>query len=286
MKQHWTNVLKFIIPYILVVGIFEYTTGRILGIDLDTVRKTDLSTINLLVFSFTNSISTALIVWIFVKYVDKRPFKTLGFNNYKVLTDVKIGLLLGFVIMFVGFISLLITDQIFNKNFSFSSSDLFYNLLIFVFVSFSEEVLVRGYILQNFKASMNENLALILSSAIFALLHFANPNTSLFAFINLFLAGVLLGYCYLLTKNLWLPFALHFGWNFFQGNVFGFNVSGNKRNSIIAIGYQTETIWNGGGFGFEGSVICIVLQIIAIIFLKWVLKNRLFKEDINTLKLN
>ena len=285
MKQHWTNILKFMIPYILVVGVFEYLTSLILGIDLNTTKKIALTTINLLVFRFTNSISTALIVWIFVKYVDKRTFKSLGFNNEKVLTDNRTGLLLGFVIMFVGFISLLITDHLFIKNFSFSSVDLFYNLLIFVFVSFSEELLIRGYILQNFKASMNENLALILSSAIFALMHFANPNLSSIAFINLFLAGVVLGLCYLLTKNLWLPFALHFSWNFFQGSVFGFNVSGIEKIGIIEIGYQTETIWNGGGFGFEGSILCIILQIAVIFYLRWLLKNRLNNENTKTLDL-
>ena len=128
--------------------------------------------------------------------------------------------------MFVGFVSLLITDQIFIKNFTFSDTNLINNILIFAFVSFSEELLVRGYILQNLKVSMTENIALLLSAMIFSLLHFANPNLSSIAFVNLFLAGVVLGLCYLLTKNLWLPFALHFSWNFFQGSVFGFNVSG------------------------------------------------------------
>ena len=286
MKQHWTNVLKFIIPYILIVGLFQVIAIELVGLDSSKLKSIDLNIKIHALLKFIDSLGTALIVWLFVKYVDKRPFKSLGFYNYKILTDVKIGLILGFVIMFVGFISLLITDNIFIKNFSFSRSDLFYDLLIFIFVSFSEELLVRGYILQNFKASMNENLALILSSAIFALLHFMNPNISLIGFINLFLAGILLGLCYLLTKNLWLPLALHFSWNFFQGSVFGFNVSGNERNSIIEIGYQSENIWNGGGFGFEGSILCVCLQIGAIVYLKWLLKTRVVNEEIKTLELN
>ena len=286
MKQHWTNILKFVIPYILVVGVFEYITSKILGVEITAILPSNLSNVDDLILRFSNSLGTAVIVWIFVKNVDKVSFKDFGFKRYKVLTDFKIGLILGFVIMFVGFVSLLITDQIFIKNFTFSDTNLINNILIFAFVSFSEELLVRGYILQNLKVSMTENIALLLSAMIFSLLHFANPNLSSIAFVNLFLAGVVLGLCYLLTKNLWLPFALHFSWNFFQGSIFGFNVSGNKKKSIIEIGYQTETIWNGGAFGFEGSILCIILQIVAIFYLRWLLKNRLNNHETQILELD
>lgn len=286
MKQHWTNVLKFIIPYLIIVGLFQVIAIELVGLDSSKLKPIDLNIKIHALLRSIDSLGTALIIWIFVKYVDKITFMDLGFNISKAIKDSVIGLLLGFVIMFIGFITLLISKDIYIETYTFFLIDFLLSILIFVFVSFSEELLIRGYILQNLQASMNNNLALTVSSALFSLFHFPNPHTSLIGFINLFLAGVLLGLCYLLTKNLWLPLALHFSWNFFQGSVFGFNVSGIKGNSIIEIGYQTETVWNGGSFGFEGSILCTILQIIAILFLKWLLKNRLVNEEIKTLELN
>lgn len=74
---------------------------------------------------------------------------------------------------------------------------------------------------------------------------------------------------YIYTKSLWLPIAMHFSWNFFQGTVFGYNVSGHITYSLIAQTRLADNIWNGGKFGFEGSVLSVVFQIIAILFLWW-----------------
>jgi hypothetical protein len=82
--------------------------------------------------------------------------------------------------------------------------------------------------------------------------------------IQLFIGGLLLGIPYIITRNLWFSIGLHFSWNFFQGTIFGFNVSGIENYSIIQTKYNTANIWNGGLFGFEGSILCLILQIVAI----------------------
>ena len=89
------------------------------------------------------------------------------------------------------------------------------------FQGFSEELVFRGYLLSNFMESMNKYYALLYNSILFALMHSVNPNFNFIDFINLFLAGLLLGLPYVYTKNLWYPMSLHFAWNFFQGPVFG-----------------------------------------------------------------
>ena len=107
-------------------------------------------------------------------------------------------------------------------------------------------------------SSFNKYVALVLSSLLFAILHIFNPNTSAIGMINLFLAGILLGVSYIYTKNLWFPVALHFSWNFFQGPVFGFHVSGLDMNAIIIQKPQEEQLFSGGTFGFEGSILATV----------------------------
>ena len=94
-------------------------------------------------------------------------------------------------------------------------------------------------------------------------MHAANPNIELIGFVDLFLAGILLGLSYIYTKNLWFPIALHFSWNFFQAH-FGFNVSGQDSYSFIEFTIPEANLLNGGAFGFEGSYLSIILQLFTI----------------------
>ena len=122
--------------------------------------------------------------------------------------------------------------------------------------------------------SFNKYVALILSSLLFAVMHLANDDINLTGFIGLFFAGLLLGLCYILTKNLWLSIALHFSWNFFQ-SIFGFNVSGFDSYSLVITSFQNDNDWNGGAFGFEGSLLSIPFQVVAIIYIFIKYKDRI-----------
>jgi membrane protease YdiL (CAAX protease family) len=127
---------------------------------------------------------------------------------------------------------------------------------------------VRGYVLNNLMLSVNKYLALLISSVAFAAMHIPNPHFSLITFFILVLSGIILGLSYLFTRNLWFPIALHFSWNFFQGTVFGFNVSGQDDYSLIEQFRAEDNIINGGLFGFEGSLLCIGMLILGT-FIVW-----------------
>jgi len=118
---------------------------------------------------------------------------------------------------------------------------------------------------------MNRFVALLLSSIIFSLLHLLNPGISVFSLINIVLAGILLGASYLYTRNLAFPLSLHLFWNWIQGPILGFKVSGNDTStSLLSLQLEENNPLNGGDFGFEGSIlssILIVIFTIIIIFL-------------------
>ena len=114
--------------------------------------------------------------------------------------------------------------------------------------------------------NFNPVISLVISSALFSLLHFLNPNVNYLALLELFIGGIALGVSYIYTKNLWFPFAWHFSWNFFQV-IFGFNVSGMDTYSLIEFEILEPNNLNGGDFGFEGSYLSIIFTLIIIYFL-------------------
>jgi len=151
---------------------------------------------------------------------------------------------------------------------------------IYAIVAIVEEVLFRGYILRNLMISFNKYIALIISSLLFSAIHGFNPNIDLFGFIDLFLAGILLGISYIFTKNLWFPIALHFSWNLTQ-TFLGFNVSGQDVYSIVEFKITENNLLNGGNFGFEGSIFSIISQIIFTVII-WYYYNKKVQFNVIT----
>lgn len=134
-----------------------------------------------------------------------------------------------------------------------------------------EEVMMRGYVLQELMGKFSMSAAVAVSSLIFTALHgaaLAQSNMAAIGALNIFLASVMLSLAYLATRTLWLPIGLHAGWNIMQGPVLGLNVSGNDFNA----GWQPVTlsgpeIMTGGTFGFEGSVLGLIGPALGILMM-------------------
>lgn len=263
-NEGWQNVLKLILPYFFIVGILQLIAYYYLGLDLNNYENIHKTSLQSLIIAFSTFIGTITVIWLMQKFIDKQNFSDLGFKNIEPLNDSGKGILLGFIIMFLGFMFLYFGKQIEIKNINFNFYSFLSSIFLFLFVAISEELLVRGYILKNLMVSFNNCIALIVSSVIFSLMHSGNPNIEIFSLFQLFISGLLLGIPYIITKNLWFSIGLHFSWNFFQGTIFGFNVSGFEHYSIIQTKYNTANMWNGGIFGFEGSILCLIFQIVVI----------------------
>ena len=274
-SQGWKNILKIIIPYFLCVGLFVFIAFYLVGLDIANYKIIEETTEQRFIITFFSLLGTWAVVWFFRKYIDHKTFTSLGFNKTLLIKDIFLGLAFGFVIMLIGFTCLLFTKQIIFLNIQFKPIELMLSVGIFIFVAISEELFLRGYVLNNLLVSFNKYIALLISSLLFSLMHGANPNFSLIPFIGLFIAGLFFGLSYIFTRSLWFPIALHFSWNFFQGTIFGFNVSGKDTYSLLATKNNSLNVWNGGDFGFEGSILSIILQIIAIGIVFIIFKNRL-----------
>ncbi|MDC1402357.1 CPBP family intramembrane metalloprotease [Flavobacteriaceae bacterium] len=276
----WLRILLLILPYIIIVGIFQYVGALISGVDLSNpeFENTSLQELSL---SFSSFIGTFLVIGLFMQFVDKEKFIDLGFKTKGKLKEFIVGIVAGLIVMGLGYYLLSSMGQLSFQSINFDMQEILISFLLFTIVAIVEETLLRGYVLRNLMYSINKYIALIWSSILFSLMHGFNPNIDTFALIELFLAGILLGQSYIHTKNLWFPIALHFSWNFFQTH-FGFNVSGQNTYSVIEFSIVENNLWNGGDFGFEGSWLSIISSIIMIILVERYFKKTAIKNSHNT----
>jgi membrane protease YdiL (CAAX protease family) len=128
---------------------------------------------------------------------------------------------------------------------------------VFIVVGWNEELLSRGYHLQTLASGLNLFWGVILSSAVFGLLHLGNPNATWVSAAGIFFAGLFLAYGYITTRQLWLSIGLHLGWNFFEGVVFGFPVSGLDIYHLTRITVSGPELWTGGPFGPEAGLVVL-----------------------------
>ncbi|MCG1037339.1 CPBP family intramembrane glutamic endopeptidase [Polaribacter sargassicola] len=272
----WLRVFLLFIPIFFITGIFQLIGGFFLGVDFTSLEKR--SSLEDLIINFSGLVGTFFALWVFMKFVDKEPFVKLGFQTKNRLKEFVIGIVIGLIIMSLGYVTLIGLKEITFLKTNFNLTELIILVLIFIVVAVGEEVILRGYILKNLLFSFNKYVALIVSSILFSLIHGFNDHVDLFALFNLFLAGILLGLPYIYTKNLWFSIALHLSWNLFQA-LFGFNVSGHENYSLIVFEVTNQpNLLNGGAFGFEGSYLAIIAQVITITVI-WFHFNR--KKVIN-----
>lgn len=259
------RIFLFMISYFIIVGIFQYVGNLIAGTEFGNPEYIKTST-EKLITSFFNLGGSFLVIWLFIKFVDKEQFIKLGFQTKNRMKEFILGIIIGFIIMKMGYFILIYLNEIFFIKVILNFKELIISIILFTIVAIVEETMFRGYILKNLMNSFNKHTALIISSILFSLMHSFNQNIDLFSLFNLFLAGILLGFSYINTKNLWFPIAMHLSWNLFQA-LFGFNVSGLNSYSIIEFKINEGNLINGGVFGFEGSYLSIISQIITIIWI-------------------
>ncbi len=224
--------------------------------------------LNVYVTTVLLGILSTLLAFSLRKLVDQESLVSMGWKWKGFETDFVVGNLTALIILGTGTCILLLMGAIEWAGVEWDSLAFIYSFLLMIVVAMYEELTFRGYIQLNLMESMHPIKAWILAAVIFAFFHGSNPNGTLIGTINVFLAGLLLGVNYLYTKNLWFGIGLHFTWNFLQGPVLGFGVSGLALPSVLQQYQSGAAIWTGGRFGFEGSLLNSLLCLLftAVLF--------------------
>ena len=193
----------------------------------------------------------------YVRIVEKRPVSELSGVGAPGELGIGAAVGLGLVAVVVGILWVLGYYTIVGTN-----------ALAVVFVSlandgagaFVEEIVLRGIVFRITEERLGTWLALAISVVLFALLHLASPNATLTSTIVVGVeGGILLSAAYVLTRRLWLPIGIHFGWDFSQDAVFGV---GNGAKGVVEGDLSGPALLSGGSAGIEGSVVALLLCLV------------------------
>jgi len=148
--------------------------------------------------------------------------------------------------------------------------------LLFAVAAAAEELLFRGYAFRVLVEALGPVLAVTISSALFGLIHVANPGADPLALVNIGLAGVLMAIAYLRSGSLWVAIGLHWAWNWVMAAVLDLPVSGLDFDVPL---YDTRVVGpdvaTGGGFGPEAGLLMTACASVAIV---WAARARLLED--------
>lgn len=255
----WKWILLFVGGLLLFIFLYGFAQGL--------SRPTHISWLN-------DIISIVWVILIIATYFgavrlfEKR--KADEFRMSKLLPQVGIGLLvgIGFFVVVVGAMALCGIYKVTAVHWNFYS--LFTQLLLFLSVAVCEEVLFRGILFRFIDSRWNTWIALAVSALVFGFVHLTNSNATVWSSVAIAIeAGLLLGAAYKFSGTLWLPIGIHWAWNFVEGNVFGFAVSGNDVDSIITPTISSPDILSGGAFGAEASIFAVILGLALSAWFIW-----------------
>ncbi len=143
----------------------------------------------------------------------------------------------------------------------------FFVTALLLFGSAGEELLFRGFGFQVLLRTLGTWTTIIPVGIVFAVMHGGNPNSSWLGLANTAGFGILFGYAFLRSHDIWLPIGLHFGWNFTLP-LFGVNVSGlTIRLTGFTMRWSAGTLWSGGEYGPEASILTTVVLFLLFAYL-------------------
>jgi membrane protease YdiL (CAAX protease family) len=207
----------------------------------------------------------AFATWVARRWLDHRSLRSLGFQiDGHMLSDIMVGtaipgLLMGGIFAFESAVGWLRFEAWAWEAASIAAvlRGLGVYLVVFIFTAIGEELISRGYQLQNLAEGVSLPWALLISAVLFASLHAANPGADAASFAGLLAAAYFLAYAWVRTGKLWLSIGLHLGWNFFEGVVFGFPVSGLGVFRLIEQHVTGPALITGGEFGPEAGLVVL-----------------------------
>ncbi|MBB6671624.1 CPBP family intramembrane glutamic endopeptidase [Cohnella nanjingensis] len=270
-------LLAAIVLAMMFVAIFVYVLAAVLnGRDIDQILTFQRMNLTLAVIQDLFLIAGVWIIYIAFERKSGWPF---GLKQRGAAVRLAYGMAFGAILMTIVTLLIWLFGGLRFEAASASQArwlSLLWGVFVFAVVAFSEELLTRGYVQGLVKLRFGAVAAVAVSSLLFAVMHFGNASVfdSIWPTVNLVLAGVILGISREVSGGLWLPIGFHLTWNYFQGYIYGFEVSGADVESVFHLERTGRDLVSGGAFGAEGSAATTAVLLVGIAALLWAARRQ------------
>ena len=221
-----------------------------------------------------------LSAWFFRVRVDKLPFETLGFTGGRPFFDIFRGGLWAVLLLTMAFLILWMAGWIGVSTGNWPWVDVLGFMFFFLLISIVEEVLFRGYLMTVIAKDFSMLTALVVSALLFGIMHLGNADFTWLGFASIVLGGYVIGLLMYKYQTIYVAIGMHWFWNFYHGNVLGFDVSGFDVPALLDIQMRGPDMLTGGEFGLEGSLITILLLTAVSIHLSRQMGAALFQTNL------
>lgn len=260
----WIELLKFL-AVLISANLIMVFVGEIIKkvFFKELVINEDIS---MLIQLYESVLGIGLVI-LYCCVIEKRTIMSMGFMKRNIfkqyIKGVCVGALLISVIVLMGVLfSIFVFD---GSNSNLNKKIILLFLVGFVLQGFYEELVFRGFLMISIIRKNTIFVAVVSNSLLFGLTHGLNNGFQVLALFNLILFGIFESIYLLKTGNIWGVSAIHSMWNFIQGDIYGFNVSGMAQSqSMFIFKISNCEIFSGGTFGLEGSLLTTIVLLSAI----------------------
>lgn len=240
-----------------------------------------------LIVAFAEAIiTTAAYIFLFRVY-DKRRIYELSAASF--INNAVIGFFIGIILqsLFILIIYLAGTFLVVNVN---SLSAMVSPFAFALTAGFVAEMIMIGIVFRLLEEQTGTAMALLIFIVLFAVLHVNVKGATVISVgATAMQAGLLLPAAYVLSRNLWLPMFLHFGWDFAEPGIFGgINPSSSLTRGLLTSKIAGNSLLTGRETGPQDSLssllLCLLLGIIFLVLAKQ--KNNLIKSHWRTTATN
>ncbi len=271
VKTHW--VLAILV--LLLVGIIGlgsvgdaiyHSLQRVTGLNSLPGQFSEL-------FSFGLSL---LFLFLWVRFKEKRSFLSIGIADPAALKKFSLGWGVGFLMMLIpSAILLMHGDYQLQHAVNQANAVHRYGMveltglllgigLVSALQSGTEEMIMRGYLLQTAAQQLSPWAAILVPAILFAIVHLSfDP----IVFSNILLFAVAVSLICLKQGSIWFAAGMHAGWNMTQGTILGIPVSGNSYTfSLLSLRPVADApVWlTGGDFGVEASFPATIMLVLIL----------------------
>lgn len=231
----------------------------------------EMGAINPLISDILSEAAVAIVILsallMVFKVYSRYNFSNIFIVRKHVITGFSKGTLIGFAILITCSGLALLNGNVLFTIGKISLLSLLGYVILYILVGVFEEFMFRSFPLFVFSERYPMVLAILITSLFFGLAHIENDGFNWLAMLNITLAGILFAILVLLKRNIYWAVGIHFGWNFTQGVILGYNVSGTEAAGFLNAKPIGPTYFSGGNFGIEGSVFCTGVLLASIIYL-------------------